>query len=69
MAEKVVVCRPLRWLSEMLPVRSASPGSSVPTSVDLPTPELPATSVVQPVTSARTASSPVPSSVERSTTR
>ncbi len=67
--ENVVVWRPLPWESDMLPVRTSAPGSSEPISVDLPTPELPATSVVRPATSARTVPSPVPSSVERSTTR
>ncbi len=58
--ENVVVWRPLPWESDMLPVRTSAPGSSEPISVDLPTPELPATSVVRPASSARTLSTPSP---------
>ena len=69
MAEKVVVCRPLRWLSEISPVRMSSDGSMARTSVDFPTPELPATSVVHPASSSRTSSTPTPCGAAASSTR
>ncbi len=59
-----VVWRPLPWLSESSPVRMSSVGSMVPTSVDLPTPELPETSVVRPRSSSPTASIPSPVAAE-----
>ncbi len=68
MVEKVVVWRPLWWLSDISPVRMSSDGSTVCTRVDLPTPELPASSVVRPPSSARTSSTPAPVRAETSST-
>ena len=47
-SEAVVVCRPSPLLRDTSPVRSSSPGCTAFNSVDLPTPEAPATTVVTP---------------------
>jgi len=67
--EKVVVCRPLWWLSEISPVRMSSEGSMARMSVDFPTPELPETRVVRPLSSSCTAPTPSPVAEETSMTR
>ena len=69
MVEKVVVWRPLPWLSEISPVRMSSEGSIALTKVDLPTPELPESRVVRPCSSARTCSTPSPEAAETVSTR
>ena len=59
-SENVVVCMPVSCTSEMQAVLRSSPGIRRFMSVDLPTPEFPAISVILPCSSLARSSMPVP---------